>query len=336
VIQLRFEYFLRVWQNEFSFLFLMVTTPDSEFRKSFLPISTFQHLDVRVRGAWNLLCFATSTYLKAILNAHRLWRGDTSCYDGLEKKYANRFASLMRSRLKMETIVHGDLPEKCQSDKRMLIIGNHPSMYGLFPLMDFVREHLSDNLLGLGKRGHLYDPFMLPPLFGWPLWFTKKVIFLHRNDHEKAMESIRKACSDLFPLGTGTVLFPCAHRMSERKLALNSSYWAEKCAGFDVKNWRNVLVPRSGGLMEQLCGVEDVRESVRIVDITSAEQAPGCYGSPLHIAVDELSYEDLLREDYLCDDPEGRVSRKEMAVRRKLMELWSVKEERIVGWRGGE
>lgn len=242
---------------------------------------------------------------------------DPSVFHGFERETLRKIGKMVCEGLGWKVTHNTDLPQAHEGD-RFVYVGNHPTLTALWPWGAFMEEHFAPNIVAVGKKEVIKNPFSRW-LLGDLILTAQKGIFIDRSDHEKAVSEIRKHAASILTPNTGAVMFPDEHRPYPRRISRQQRKWDQKRPDLKVSHWMTgTCFPKSGGLWNFYQAIEEL-EQVRFLDCTVVEPASVFrFRGELRFDVQEIPREELLGA------PES-----EEHLRGKLVELWKRKNAMI-------
>jgi len=238
--------------------------------------------------------------------ADRLWRA----YKGFQLSRSGSFSKL-------------------ESDKRGIVISNHPEDDALWSWLHVVTDEFSPNFVSVMK-----DEFLTKPKYmaiGWPAYLGGMGVPIDRSKGASALTVIRDSCDTLFTPGKSMSIFPCGTRPSHDKIAASQKRMMRDRPDLNVNEWlHNTPFPRSGGLMSMLKTTAD--HPVQILN-TTVGLSVDCEEGDVQDATVYVHGEEVSREELLGSNPDESAQRESLD--NWLVEEWKRKNEMRASWRQG-
>lgn len=253
---------------------------------------------------------------------------DPSVFHGFERETLERIGSIVCEGLGWRITHNTDLPTANPHD-RFVYIGNHPTLTATWPWGAFMEEHFGSNIVAVGKRSVIENPFSRWFL-GDLMLTARKGIFIDRENRAEALQEIREHAASILTPGTGAVVFADEHRPYPRRVKRQQREWDHKRPDLEVSQWMTeTCFPKSGGLWNFAEAIKGL-EGVRFLDCTVVEPSTVYrYGGELHFDVREISRSELLgvpeSEDHLRGKLVELWKRKNAMIRRDANKLFSLK-----------
>lgn len=272
---------------------------------------------------------AAEVYLTTALHPYdRLVKGDLSRFKGMEHSFFEDASNACKDNFGVELITHGDV-RPCAPDERMLLMGNHPTFEAEWVWGEAV-SHLAENIIAMGKKNLLWEPWMAPPLFAWVGKLAGKLGFVSRNNHEEAVASVRNACKTVFVPGSAMILLTDKHRFTPENSKNDREKFSKLYPGAGIESWMKYTgMPSSSGVME----VVDAVANVRLINVTSGLDRPEPHGAKFHVLFEEVEHEEIFRPENIIPSTNGKdVSERELMLRGWQLKDYERKNGIVSGW----
>lgn len=219
--------------------------------------------------------------------------------------------------------IEGTIP-LIKKEEIVVCIANHPSTIALSVFIRFLTQAITDRLVAIAKSAHLWNPAI-----GLALRLIRGGIFINRDTPEAAFASIRRGVRRLPKPPFTFFILPDQHRHRPASIEKDRAQFAGRIPDLDTL-LEELLVPRHGGLLEMLKGLDRLEKPFRVINVTVAlsvrdqgvKDAIAVQGSTLHIHIEEL-------------DP-AQLPRAKKDMEKILTALWWEKYWRIKNWRSFE
>lgn len=148
-----------------------------------------------------------------------------------------------------------------EDDEIAICFGNHPSTLLMPSFINFVSRHISKNIVALGKKEHLRNPF-----FGAFVKWSGTCLFVDQNSNEETSIAIKRDLYSLIKTPMAIIIFPDSHRPNKELIGADIRHFSLKIS--DLPEWLlYTLVPRSGAMFTLLNELRG--RKLRFIDLTT-------------------------------------------------------------------